>query len=116
MSRTTNQPLLVVTAKSAGALAENTFVRQGMDKATDGDSIVGVCLEATTASGQYFPLAVAGVISVVAGANITINSLIYSDANGKATSVAVNKPWGIAMEAATAGGTVPVLLGFRGTL
>lgn len=115
MGRETNQPLLVITVIADGTIEANTFVREGMQKATDGDSVVGVALEAAV-QGEAFPLAVAGVISVVAGGSIYTNANIYSDPDGKATTTAVNKPWGLSMASATAGELVPVLLGYRGTL
>lgn len=101
---------LVYSAMAAADMVAGLFI--GLDEAVcgAGKKALGVSLKPALA-GEAFPVAMDGVVPVIAGGSITAGDAIVSDANGKAvkaTAVAVAAPTVAAPTVALAAGAVAV--------
>lgn len=75
------------------------------------EAAAGVLQNKPQMVGAASTVSISGVSMVVAGGAITAGSVVYSDADGAATSTGTTSPLGVALEDATgAGQLVPVLL------
>lgn len=80
------KPLLIDSLKANEDLAKQVFVDFEGNICTAGKKAFGVC-DVETDKDQFAPIAVLGILLVVAGGTITKGSNITSDANGKAVVV-----------------------------
>lgn len=105
-------PIQEETLKAAGTIARNRFVIGPVAGAAQaGAAGFGIGVSGTSAvTGEFFPATTSGIALVEAGATISDNDLIQSDADGKAiTRVSTNPILGRARSAATAiGQLIPV--------
>ena len=80
------KPLLIDSLKANEDLAKQVFVDFEGNICSAGKKAFGVC-DVETDKDQLAPIAVLGILLVVAGGTITKGSNITSDANGKAVVV-----------------------------
>ncbi|MFQ5712140.1 MAG: DUF2190 family protein [Candidatus Geothermarchaeales archaeon] len=86
---------IVAIFKAGADITKNLFVKLTADgpppevqQATDVDSgVIGVALE-TVSSGEMVPVAVGGVVKIVAGGAIVRGQAVASDINGRAVALA----------------------------
>ena len=106
------KPLLIDSLKANEDLAKQVFVDFEGNICTAGKKAFGVC-DVETDKDQLAPIAVLGILLVVAGGTITKGSNITSDANGKAvvaqTSNAIN---GYALDDGAEGDVIRIARGF----
>ena len=114
----------VVSLLAGGPMTSNTFVESdssGEFQVTranaDTDRPLGVALKdgATTADNPV-PVAIAGIVPIVAGAAVSIGDQVAPDADGKArTAASGDSMCGLALTAASgADELISVLLGYQG--
>jgi|SRR5579871_905254 len=117
-----NRSFAVDGAPGAGVLAGYLLIASGVNAGNAALStakalgFVGVTKEASDARG-YVAAALAGVIDVIAGSNVTAGNMIASDANGKGAPVTlinngttVTQVVGVALTTALAGNTFKLLI------
>ena len=80
------KPLLIDSLKANADLPKQIFVDFEGNICSAGKKAFGVC-DVKTDKDQLAPIAVLGILLVVAGGTITKGSNITSDANGKAVVV-----------------------------
>lgn len=80
------KPLLIDSLKANADLPKQIFVDFEGNICSAGKKAFGVC-DVETDKDQLAPIAVLGILLVVAGGTITKGSNITSDANGKAVVV-----------------------------
>ena len=106
------KPLLIDSLKANEDLAKQVFVDFEGNICTAGKKAFGVC-DVETNKDQIAPIAVLGILLVVAGGTITKGSNITSDANGKAVVVtsteAIN---GYALDDGSEGEVIRIARGF----
>lgn len=102
---------LIASVKAASDINANYFI--GLDGAVCGAGAValGVSID-SAATGEGLPVAMNGLVPVIAGGSISAGDAVKSDANGKAVAASAgDMALGYAMEAASAGDEVMVKLG-----
>lgn len=83
----------------------------GFDDAPAGaDAVVKGMAKRDAATGEAFDLIALGLVEMEAATAIARGALVYSDADGKATSVGANNPVGRAVRAAADAGDVVAIL------
>ena len=106
------KPLLIDSLKANTDLPKQVFVDFEGNICTAGKKAFGVC-DVETDKDQLAPIAVLGILLVVAGGTITKGSNITSDANGKAVVVtsteAIN---GYALDDGNEGEVIRIARGF----
>lgn len=106
------KPLLIDSLKANADLPKQVFVDFEGNICTAGKKAFGVC-DVETDKDQLAPIAVLGILLVVAGGTITKGSNITSDANGKAVVVtsteAIN---GYALDDGSKGEVIRIARGF----
>lgn len=99
-------PSLRFALEAGAAIARRRFVKADANgngvQAGAGESAIGVSMN-DPASGETLELA-DGIVIVEAGAVIAANSLVQSDANGKAIALAAGIPLGTALTASAGAG------------
>ena len=83
MSEKLYKPLLIDSVKATADLDKQIFVGFDGGVCGEGEKAYGVC-DVETDSGQLAPVAVLGILLVVAGGEITAGSPVTSDENGYA--------------------------------
>ncbi len=106
------KPLLIDSLKANTDLPKQVFVDFEGNICTAGKKAFGVC-DVETDKDQLAPIAVLGILLVVAGGTITKGSNITSDTNGKAVVVtsteAIN---GYALDDGNEGEVIRIARGF----
>jgi hypothetical protein len=99
-------PSLRFALEAAGVVNRRRFVMADSNgkgaQATAGVSVIGVSMNSTKA-GETLEIA-DGIVIVEAGAAITPNAIVQSDANGKAITMTTGTPVGTALSGASAAG------------
>ena len=110
--------VLVKSFKAEGAIAGNRIVTLGVASYSVAaasavtETLVGVTHNLSAANGEQADVVVAGTPMVKAGAAITKGSYVTTNASGEAIAVSVgtDRTIGIALEGASTGDLIPVLL------
>lgn len=103
--------LLALTVAAAGTIAENRFVTPAGAQAGADANTLGVCRQAAVVNDKV-TVDVLGTAIVEAGAAVTLNATVKSDASGRAIDwITSGAKVGIALQAASAAGQmIEVLL------
>lgn len=105
-----NISLLALTGVAAGAINTNRFVTPGFAEAGAGVNTLGVCRQ-TAVLGDKITVDVLGTAVVEAGAAVSVNDTLASDATGRGITWAAGAKVALALQAATAAGQmIEVLL------
>lgn len=113
--REVHEPIQVVTTALTATIARLTLVLADGSQCGNGEHAYGVALEAGV-SGDSIPVGTDGIFTMTAGAAITANADVASDANGKIVPATTGEAiLGTALGAAAADGSlVRVKLQFKG--
>lgn len=107
---TQSKAVLTLTLAAAGTIAANRFITPAGAQAGAAANTLGVANTAAVAADKI-PVDVLGTTTVEAGAAVSANATVQSDASGRAITWASGPKIGIALEAATAAGQfIEVLL------
>lgn len=99
----TEQPILTTSVLAAAALTARRFVTTAGAVPAAGAKVLGVT-NADYASGEQAGVGVLGILLVEAGAAVSADDQVQSDANGCAITLAAGVDCGRALDAATAAG------------
>lgn len=127
---------VVITCKAGGAITKGTFVKLsdatdlGVVTATDKANVLGVAMKAASASGEYIPICVRGLVKMKLGSAVSgtlaAGKALKSDADGLPDALAdqavneagsatytiyYNAKAGIPLQSGQAGDYVMVLVG-----
>lgn len=106
------KPLLIDSLKAKADLPKQVFVDFEGNICSAGKKAFGVC-DVETDKDQLAPIAVLGILLVVAGGTITKGSNITSDANGKAVVVTSTETInGYALDDGSEGEVIRIARGF----
>jgi hypothetical protein len=103
----TDTPISQRTHKTGGALVADRFVKgpnAAIVQTVAGDNAIGVVKQTAAGAGEFVTVTTDGDTRVEAGAAISDNDLIQSDASGRAITKAAGATLGRALSAATAAG------------
>ena len=127
-------PPVILTCKSGGAITKGDFVK--LSDATDftvvaagaNADVLGVAMKAASASGEYIPVCIFGVVKMEAGGTVTAGNAVASNAEGLPVDVAdqavdeggtakytiyYNHVAGIALQSGSDGDKVLIFVGRR---
>jgi len=112
--------ILVKSFTAEGAIPGNHIVTLGTGAnsvtaaSAVSETLVGVSHNLDCDAGDMADVVMAGTPNVKAGADITKGSYVTTDSNGQAVAVsqATDRTIGIALDGASAGDLIPVLLSF----
>lgn len=101
------KPLLIDSIKAQTDLPKQRFIGFDGDLCVAGAKAYGVC-DVETATGQYTPVAILGILLVEAGGAVNAKSKITSDASGRAVSITSSgeEVNGYSLDVATAEGDI----------
>ncbi|TNC80705.1 MAG: DUF2190 domain-containing protein [Oleiphilus sp.] len=106
----THIPVCPITVTANGVLIANRFVGADKAQAGAGANTLGVAMHPAE-DGDDATIETLGVVSVETGASVTIDSLVESDASGRAVDQSAGEAVGRALDgSAAAGEFVRVLL------
>ena len=109
MSNANIQILTLTVAALAEAVSYGQFVGFDGGPAGVGEPVLGVAKHAA-GIGQCLAVVNQGLTEVVGVVNIAAGDLVYSDAQGRPTTVGNSHPCGIALQGGPAGERIPVIL------
>jgi hypothetical protein len=103
-------PGITITTISTAGTFEKRFLKGDGSLCRAGERAIGVSTNSTDAAGKTIGTMITGVALVEAGGSVTANSEVESDANGKAVTISTGKANGIALNSASAGEDLRVVI------